>query len=189
MKKNLSTVFKLFIGVSVVIILQFFVELDSLTFQIKDLQNDADINIIASLTVLYAFSTKEDDPLDNYIFLSIAKKFIRIGLGTFFTLVLFAQLLHLGVLIDAVSLKLTNFVIVDWILYLFFKVETMLCNTTLVFKDCITDIFDDKLEGFLILSFDIMILVGLMCIILNCFFKKPFSKFYNILKRYFYDKS
>ena len=71
------------------------------------------INVMVGLTILYAFSTKEEDPLDNYILLFIAKKFIRISLGTFFTVVFVVRLCHIGILIDTVSLKLTNFLILN----------------------------------------------------------------------------
>ena len=155
----------------------------------KGYVKNENINVMVGLTILYAFSTKEEDPLDNYILLFIAKKFIRISLGTFFTVVFFVRLCHIGILIDTVSLKLTNFLILNLLLFTFFKVETMLCNTILFFKDCITNIFSDKVEVFLILSFDTVILLILMCIILNCFFKKPLNKLYSILKSYFDDKS
>ena len=35
------------------------------------------INVMVGLTILYAFSTKKEDPLDNYILLFIAKKLLE----------------------------------------------------------------------------------------------------------------
>lgn len=135
---------------------------------------ELDVIILISVVLAYGFSTKEEDPLDSILVVFLLKILIRVLLGVFVVMLLARRLLHLGQDLKPVAILFESFRILEFVLFIFSRIEMILWSVTPVFSDLLVYMFGTGFQYYAILLVDIIIVFILLYLLWVLWFKPRF---------------